>query len=101
MLPESDFAAMVAAAPGMARFSAVETLPDVRYVDGFVGVSGDVPFTKVRAGRGPWSRSPMGRISAMCSLELMKQGGALSLEEKTKANVWADTRPRGQSVSIF
>jgi hypothetical protein len=73
------------------RLSAAETLPGVRYVAGFVGVPEDLPFARARAGRGPWSRSPMDRLSVMRSLELMKRGG-LSQEEKTQANLWADTR---------
>ncbi len=73
------------------RLAAAETLPGVRYVAGFVGVPEDLPFTQARAGRGPWSRSPMDRLSVMRSLELMKRG-ALSQEEKTQANLWADTR---------
>jgi hypothetical protein len=73
------------------RLSAAETLPGVRYVAGFVGVPEDLPFARARAGRGPWSRSPMERLSVMRSLELMKRGG-LSQEEKTQANLWADTR---------
>lgn len=73
------------------RLAAAETLPGVRYVAGFVGVPEDLPFMKVRAGRGSWSRSPMDRLSVMRSLELMKRG-ALSQEEKTQANLWADTR---------
>jgi hypothetical protein len=128
LLASSGFAAMVAAAPTVARFgvvdvgcssgidaawrgfgeklvafgfdpnvaeverlAAAETLPGVRYVAGFVGVPDDLPFTRARAGRGPWSRSPMERLSVMRSLELMKRG-ALSQEEKTQANLWADTR---------
>ncbi len=128
LLPSSGFAAMVAAAPAVARFgvvdvgcssgidaawrgfgdklvafgfdpniaeverlAAAETLPGVRYVAGFVGVPEDLPFARARAGRGPWSRSPMDRLSVMRSLELMKRG-ALSQEEKTQANLWADTR---------
>jgi hypothetical protein len=128
LLPESGFAAMVAAAPGVGRFgvvdvgcssgidaawrgfgsklvafgfdpnvaeverlAAAETLPGVCYVAGFVGVPEDLPFRKARAGRGPWSRSPMDRLSVMRSLELMKRG-AMSQEEKIQANMWADTR---------
>ena len=56
------------------RLAAAETLPGVRYVAGFVGVPDDLPFTTARAGRGPWSRNPMDRLSVTRSLEVLKRG---------------------------
>ena len=122
LLPESDFAAMVAEAAAVTRFgvvdvgcssgidaawrgfgaklrafcfdvdiaeverlAAAETLPGVRYVAGFVGVPDDQPFATARAGRGPWSRNPMDRLSVTRSVELMKQGEALRREEGAQA----------------
>ena len=80
--------------PNMAeveRLAAAETLAGVRYVAGFVAVPEDLPFARARAGRGPWSRNPMERLSVTRSMEGMRRG-ALSQEQKTQANMWEETR---------
>jgi hypothetical protein len=74
------------------RLAAAEALPGVVYIPAFVGVPDDLPYKRDRAGRGPWSRNPMDRVSAMRSLELLKHQPALSEREKTKANLWHETR---------
>lgn len=72
------------------RLARAEVMPGVRYVPAFVGVPDDLPFKRMRAEKGPWSRNPMDRLSAMRSLELMRLG-QLSEQEKTQANLWHDT----------
>lgn len=72
------------------RLTAAERLPGVRYVAAFVAP--DEAHARVRAGRGPWSRSPMARLSAMRGLERMRAGGGLSGVAKTQANLWEETR---------
>lgn len=69
----------------IARLARAETLPDVHYVGAFVGIPDDVPYIKARAGRGPWSRNPMERLSVTRSLARPRDGEAEKAHTDSRA----------------
>lgn len=80
------------------RLAAAEALPGVRYVAAFVAP--DDAYDRARAGRGPWSRNPMPRLSVTRALERMQAAGGLSGAEKTRANLWGETRLADAAVAV-
>jgi FkbM family methyltransferase len=69
------------------RLSQSETHPGVRYLAATAGLDPDHSFSRRKAGRGPFTRSPWNRLSAARSVEMMRQA-ELSATQKTEANLW-------------